>query len=239
MKMGAPVTDITAGLLACMGVLAALHARESSGQGQMVDTSLFEAGITHTYWHSAICFATAKAPGPLGTGHPLNAPYQAYPASDGWITIGAANQENWLRLLKVLEVPELGDDPRFANNAARMRNLTELNAELTPLFQRKSSAEWLHRLEEYGVPAGPVLDIGQMHADPQALAREMIVETTHPTAGRVKAIGLPVKFSDTPGGVRRAAPLLGEHTREVLREHGFSDSEIDQMAALGVIQMPA
>jgi len=239
MKAGAPLTDITAGILACVGILAALHARESNGQGQMVDTSLFEAGITHTYWHSAICFATGQAPGPMGTAHPLNAPYQAFPASDGWITVGAANQENWLRLLAALGAPELGDDPRFSNNAERMRNLTALTAALSPLFQRSTIAEWLRRLEESGVPAGPVLDIAQMHADPQALAREMIVETTHPTAGQVKAIGLPIKFSDTPGGVRRAAPIFGQHTREVLRECGFSDADIEQMAAQGVIEMPA
>src|ERR1700688_4081334 len=239
MKAGAPLTDITAGILACVGVLAALHSRASSGLGQMVDTSVFEAGITHTYWHSAICFATGQAPGPMGTAHPLNAPYQAFPASDGWITVGAANQENWLRLIDALEAPALRDDPRFLNNAERMRNLSALTAALTPLFQKRSVAEWLLRLEECGVPAGPVLDIAQMHADPQALAREMIVETTHPTAGKVKAIGLPIKFSDTPGGVRRAAPLLGQHTQEVLREHGFSDAEIEQMAAPGGVQMPA
>jgi crotonobetainyl-CoA:carnitine CoA-transferase CaiB-like acyl-CoA transferase len=239
MKAGAPVTDITAGILACVGVLAALHARASSGQGQMVDTSLFEAGITHTYWHSAISFATGQAPGPMGSAHPLNAPYQAFPASDGWITVGAANQENWLRLVEALGAPELAKDPRFVINAERMRNLTALTAALTPLFQRRSVAEWLSRLEAAGVPAGPVLNIAEMHADPQALAREMIVETAHPTAGQVKAIGLPIKFSDTPGGVRRAAPVFGQHTREVLREHGFSDAEIEQMAANGAIQIPA
>jgi crotonobetainyl-CoA:carnitine CoA-transferase CaiB-like acyl-CoA transferase len=239
MKVGAPVTDITAGILACVGVLAALHARGSTGQGQMVDTSLFEAGITHTYWHSAICFATGQAPGPMGSAHPLNAPYQAFPASDGWITVGAANQENWLRLLEALGATELRDDPRFVNNAGRMRNLSLLTDALAPLFQRHSVAEWQRRLEEVGVPAGPVLDIAQMHADPQALAREMIVETLHPTAGPTKAIGLPIKFSDTPGGVRRPAPVFGQHTREVLREHGYSDAEIDQMAAQGAIQLPA
>jgi crotonobetainyl-CoA:carnitine CoA-transferase CaiB-like acyl-CoA transferase len=238
MKLGAPVTDITAGILACVGVLAALHSRTSSGHGQMVDTSLFEAGIIHTYWQSAICFATGRAPGPMGTGHPLNAPYQAFPSSDGWITVGAANQGNWLRLLEALEAPELGYDPRFANNAERMCNLPALKAALAPLFKRRNSAEWLRRLEEAGVPAGPVLDVSQMHADPQALAREMIVDTTHPVAGQVKAIGLPIKFSDTPGGVHRAAPVLGQHTREVLRDHGFSDTEVDHMAALGAVQMP-
>lgn len=235
MKAGAPVTDITAGILACTGILAALHARESTGQGQMVDTSLFEAGITHTYWHSAICFATGKAPGPMGSAHPLNAPYQAFPASDGWITVGAANQENWLRLLEALDAPELRDDPRFVNNAARMRNLAELTETLSPLFRRRTKAQWLARLEECGVPAGPVLDIAEMHADPQAQAREMIVETTHPTAGKVKAIGLPIKFSETPGGVRQPAPTFGQHTREVLHEAGYSDAEIDDLARSGAI----
>ena len=241
-KIGAPVTDITAGILACLGILAALHSRESTGQGQMVDTSLFEAGIVHTYWHSAMCFAAGRTPGPMGSAHPLNAPYQAFPTSDGWITVGAANQGNWLRLVDALDAPELrpklDGDPRFLTNADRMRNLEALTATLTPLFKRRTSAEWLRRLEQAGVPAGPVLEIGQMHADPQAIAREMVVETMHPTAGRVKAIGLPIKFSDTPGGVRRAAPLFGQHTREVLRENGFSDSEIEQLLEQGVIHMP-
>src|ERR1700737_3898299 len=175
-KLGAPVTDITAGILSCVGILAALHSRASSGQGQMGDTSLFEAGIIHTYWQSAIAFATGQAPGPMGTGHPLNAPYQAFPAADGWITVGAANQGNWLRLLEALEAPETGYDSTFAQNTDRMRNLPALNAALTPLFKHRSSAEWLRRLEEAGVPAGPVLDVNQMHADPQTLARELIVE---------------------------------------------------------------
>jgi crotonobetainyl-CoA:carnitine CoA-transferase CaiB-like acyl-CoA transferase len=174
----------------------------------------------------------------MGTAHPLNAPYQAFPTSDGWITVGAANQSNWLRLVDALGAPELRDDPRFATNADRMRNLEALTATLTPLFKRRSSAEWLRRLEQAGVPAGPVVEIGQMHGDPQALAREMVVETMHPTAGQVKAIGLPIKFSDTPGGVRHAAPLFGQHSREVLRENGFSDGEIDQLLSQGVIQMP-
>jgi crotonobetainyl-CoA:carnitine CoA-transferase CaiB-like acyl-CoA transferase len=237
-KVGAPVTDITAGILACAGILAALYHRASTGRGQMVETSLFEAGITQTYWQSAICFATGQPPGPMGSAHPLNAPYQAFPTADGWITVGAANQVNWLRLVAALEAPELGKDPRFVHNPDRMRNLPALEAALTPLFKRRTTAEWLERLEAAGVPAGPVLDIAEMHADPQTLAREMVVETTHPMAGRVKTIGLPVKFSETPGSVRQPAPLFGQHTREVLREHGFSDAEIDEMAARDAVQTP-
>ena len=152
MKCGAPVTDITAGILACVGILAALHSRQSTGRGQVVDTSLFEAGITHTYWHSAICFATGVAPSPMGSAHPLNGPYQAFPASDGWITVGAANQENWLRLLQALEAPELGSDPRFVNNAQRMQNLPALTEVLSPLFQRRTAADWL---QHWSRPACP------------------------------------------------------------------------------------
>jgi crotonobetainyl-CoA:carnitine CoA-transferase CaiB-like acyl-CoA transferase len=237
MKVGSPVTDITAGTLACIGILAALYSRVFTGKGQLVDTSLFEAGIMHTYWQSAICFATGKSPGAMGSAHPLNAPYQAFPTSDGWITVGAANQTNWLRLLEALDARELRHDPRFLENAGRMSHLTELTAELSRLFEARTSAEWLKLLEKAGVPAGPVLDIQQMQADPQAQARGMIVETTHPTAGRVKAIGLPIKFSETPGGASRPAPLFGQHTREVLREHGFSDAEIDQMAATGAVEI--
>jgi crotonobetainyl-CoA:carnitine CoA-transferase CaiB-like acyl-CoA transferase len=232
-KVGAPVTDITAGVLACMGVLAALHRRGQTGQGQMVDTSLFEAGIMHTYWQSAICFATGTPPGPMGSAHPLNAPYQAFPTADGWITVGAANQANWQRLLRVLDAEALAEDPRFAANPGRMANLQALEDTLTPIFRTRGTEEWLRLLEQAGVPAGPVLNVQQMHGNEQALARRMIVETDHPKAGRVKTLGLPVKFSDTPGGIRRPAPVYGQHTREVLREYGFTEAEIDRMVAEG------
>jgi crotonobetainyl-CoA:carnitine CoA-transferase CaiB-like acyl-CoA transferase len=204
----------------------------------MVDTSLFEAGIALTYWQSAICLATGQSPGPMGSAHPLNAPYRAFRTADSWITIGACNQKNWLRLLAALETPQLGDDPRFASNAQRMRNLPALESVLIPLFKRRKSADWLDRLEAEGVPSGPVLDVGQMLVHPQTLAREMIVETSHPVAGTVKAIGMPVKFSASPGGVRCPAPLFGQYTREVLREHGFSQAEVDDLVEQGVVQMP-
>ena len=236
-KVGAPVTDITAGLLGCMGILAALNHRHMTGRGQMVDTSLFEAGITHTYWQSAIAFASGVAPQPMGSAHPLNAPYQAFQTADGWITVGAANQPNWLRLIEVLEAPELAADARFRTNPDRMAHLDELELALTLHFRRRNSADWLARLEASGVPAGPVLDINQMHRDPQAIARDMIVETEHPTAGPVKALGLPVKFSDSPGGGLRPAPLYGQHTREVLLEHGFAAADIDALAAAGAIRV--
>jgi crotonobetainyl-CoA:carnitine CoA-transferase CaiB-like acyl-CoA transferase len=234
-KVGAPASDITAGILAAMGVVAALHARANTGAGQLVDTSLFEAGITLTYWQSAIALATGKAPGPMGSAHPLNAPYQAFETRDGWITVGAANQANWLRLVELLGRQDLAADPRFRTNADRIQHQAVLADALAPDFKKRAGAEWLDLLERAKIPAGPVLDVLQMQSNEQTLAREMVVEARHTKLGAVKTIGLPVKFSATPGGVRRGAPLYGEHTREVLREHGFTDSEIDRMARAGAI----
>jgi crotonobetainyl-CoA:carnitine CoA-transferase CaiB-like acyl-CoA transferase len=234
-KVGAPVTDITAGILGAMGVLAACIERQRTGAGQRVDTSLFEAGIVHTYWQSAICFATGVAPGPLGSAHPLNAPYQAFPTADGWLNVGAANQANWERMLSAIEAPELAADPRFAGNAGRMANLPALVEILSARFRTRPTAEWLARLDAAGVPAGPVLSIAEMQRDPQARARGVVTEVAHARAGPVATIGLPVTFSRTPGGPQSGAPLLGQHTREVLREHGYADGDIDRLAAAGVI----
>jgi len=234
-KVGAPVTDITAGILGAMGILAALHHRARTGEGQMVDTSLFEAGIVQTYWQSAIALATGVAPGPMGSAHPLNAPYEAFETKDGWITVGAANQANWLRLVDMLGVKQLADDAKFATNADRIRNRVGLAEKLAPHFRARSSKEWLEALEQAKIPAGPVLDVKEMHADAQTIARDMVAETEHSRLGRVKTIGHPVKFSATPTNLRRGAPLYGEHTREILREHGFSDGEIERMARAGAI----
>jgi crotonobetainyl-CoA:carnitine CoA-transferase CaiB-like acyl-CoA transferase len=232
-KVGAPVSDITAGILGALGVVAAYARMLRTGEGQMVDTSLFEAAIVHTYWQSAIAFATGVAPGPLGSAHPLNAPYQAFATADGWINVGAANQSNWERLLAVLDAPELAEDGRFASNALRMANLPALVDLLAPIFTARSSADWLARLEAAGVPAGPVLAIDEMHRDPQTVARAMVLDIDHPTAGRTKAIGNPIKLSGGSDVTTRPAPRLGEHTREVLAELGYGEAEIDRLIATG------
>lgn len=232
-KVGAPVSDITAGILAAMGVAAAYAHKLKTGEGQKVDTSLYEAAITQTYWQSAIAFATGKAPEALGSAHPLNAPYQTFATQDGYINIGAANQANWERMLRIMGAEELNDDPRFCSNACRIQNLTALADVLNGLFRKRTTREWLSAFESAGMPAGPVLSITQMHEDPQALAREMIVSTSHPSAGEVKTIGLPVKFSKTPGGIMRPAPLKGEHTVEILSELGLSDAEIQDLCDAG------
>jgi crotonobetainyl-CoA:carnitine CoA-transferase CaiB-like acyl-CoA transferase len=232
-KVGAPLCDITAGLLLTMGVVAAYVHKLKTGEGQMVDTSLFEAGITHTYWQSAIAFATEVSPGPMGSAHPLNAPYQAFQTRDGWITIGAANQKLWGLFVTLIGAPELAEDERFRDGRARMNNLAVLIETLAPFLKRRTTAEWLSLLEDAGVPAGPVLSIMDMHRHPQTLARAMVPTVEHPVAGRMQTIGLPIKFSDTPGGVLHAAPVFGQHTREVLGEAGYSPVEIDALIANG------
>jgi len=235
-KVGPPVSDITAGILAAMGVAAAFADKQRTGRGNRVDTSLFEAAITHTYWQSAIAFATGETPQPLGSAHPLNAPYQAVATKDGYINIGAANQGNWERLLGILEAPELGDDPRFKTNDQRMLNLGALIEALEVHFKTGTSAFWTDKLNDAGFPSGPILTIPQMHKDPQTLAREMVTRVEHPVAGSVETLGTPVKFHETPTEITRAAPLYGEHSREVLAEYGFKPEEIEQLIDSGAVK---
>jgi crotonobetainyl-CoA:carnitine CoA-transferase CaiB-like acyl-CoA transferase len=234
-KVGAPVTDITAGILAAMGAAAAYAGKLATGQGTRVDTSLFEAGITHTYWQSAIALATGESPQALGSAHPLNAPYQAFQTADGYINVGAANQRNWLRLLEVLQASDLEADPRFATNADRMANLDALVAELERMFRQRTSAEWLTALDAQGVPAGPILSITEMLTHPQAVARDMVVAMEHPRCGSIAGLGMPVKFHGSESPSYQAAPLLGQHSRAVLTDAGYTDSEIDALFDAGVV----
>ena len=234
-KCGAPLSDITAGIIAAMGILAAYTHRLRTGEGQRVDTSLFEAALVQTYWQSAIALATGVAPRAMGSAHPLSAPYQAFQAADGWIVVGGANQRNWLRLLEALEADDLANDPRFLTGSERMAHLVELESELAKRFRARPAAHWLAALEDKGVPCGPVNNMLQALADPQARAREMVVEVEHSELGSVQTLGLPVKFSRTPGAVCTGAPVYGEHTRAVLHQHGFDDEEIAALEREGAV----
>src|SRR6185436_1524987 len=153
-KSGTSIADINAGIFAALGIVAALHARQQTGRGQVVETSLMEAAIQQTYWQAAIYFATGVNPGPSGSAHILTAPYQAFPTADGWINVGGANQSNWERIVKVIGQPELASDPRFVNNGERMKNLAALTPLIAERTRSRSSADWIADFEAAGVPVG-------------------------------------------------------------------------------------
>ena len=234
-KSGTSIADINAGILAALGIVSALVARSTTGKGQMVETSLMEAAVQQTYWQAAIYFATGRNSEPTGSAHILTAPYQAFPTKDGWINIGGANQSNWERIVKVIGRPELAADARFRTNNDRMKNLSALTPLIAEALKARSSGDWIREFEDAGVPVGPVNKISDMLADEQVKARDMVVEVDHAKAGRVKALGTPIKFSGTPGEVQRAAPLLGEHTRGILRELGYDDVRIDALVREGAV----
>ena len=235
MKVGAPITDITAGLLATSGILAALVHRNKTGEGQKVDTSLFEAGIVHTYWQSAIAGATGESPGPLGSAHPLTAPYQAFKTKDKWITVGASNQNTWLMLLKAIDRLDLQENKMFSSNFNRKKNITKLVDILNSELIKKTSDEWLKIFDDHGLPCGPINSINEMFLDPQTIEREMIIEVDNNKAGKSKAIGMPIKFSKSKTEKSKGAPNLGEHTKEIMKIFDYNDDQINDFYNRNVI----
>ncbi len=235
-KTGNSIADINAGILATVGIIAAYVHKLRTGEGQVVDTSLMEAGLQQTYWHAAMYFATGQSPAATGSAHLLAAPYQAFRVADGWINIGGANQANWERIATVLGHPEWCADPRYASNTARMDNLECLVADMEIVLAQHGQTHWLQAFDQAGVPAGPVHTIGEALSHPQASARNMVVSLEHPQAGATQALGCPVHFSETPTQINRPAPMLGEHTRELLSGYGYNQAQIDAFVAEGVVQ---
>ncbi len=237
-KVGVPITDISAGLLAANGILCAYIHAQRTGQGQMVDTSLLEAGISYTIWESSGYFADGDVPGPLGSAHRVAAPYQALRTKDGYLNIGSATQPTWEQLCRAIDHEGLIEDPRFKLPGDRKAREAELASLLEETFGQETTAHWVETLAAAGVVAGPIYDIEQVYQDPQVRAREMLVDLEDPQLGTLHNIGIPVKLSATPGAIRSRAPELGEHSREVLLESGFSQGEIEELALAGVIHAP-
>jgi formyl-CoA transferase len=240
-KVGVPLTDLGAALFALSAILAALHYRHRTGRGQYIDTSLVEAGIALSVWEAAQYFADGTIPGPLGSAHRMLAPYQAVQCADGYITIGAGGDRRFGRLCGVLDQPDWSADPAFADDTQRVRNRAALIEKIEAITTLRPRTYWLARLDGAGIPCGPINTYAEAFADPQVRARRMVVEIDHPTLGRVRTPGSPVKMSETPMGVGRRAPRLGEHTREVLLEAGCAEEEIEAAlheAAAGETDFP-
>jgi len=234
-KAGIPVTDLGAGLFALVGILAALEHRHRSGAGQLIDTSLVDAGVALSVWEATEYFSGIGVPAALGSAHRMNAPYQAIRCADGYITLGAANERLFRRLCEVLGHTEWGAEAAFADNASRVRNREALAARIESITATQPRAHWLALLDANDIPCGPINDYAQVFADPQVLAREMVAETDHPTLGHMRTLGSPIKMSATPPDVSRRAPQLGEHTDDVLTEAGYSASEIDALRSAHAI----
>ncbi|PZE21063.1 CaiB/BaiF CoA transferase family protein [Paenibacillus xerothermodurans] len=236
MKSGIAVYDIGAGITAAYAILAAYIHRTKTNEGQHVDVSLAEVGLPWFTWEAAAYFADGKIPGPTGWRHRASAPYQSVQTRNGYIMIGCANQRTWEKFCTaVVERPEWISDPRFKTNTERIGNVEELEALIEEVLVTEDSAHWLDKCEQAGVPSGPINNFAEAMQDPHYMARDMIQEVEHPTMGNMKMVGIPTKFSRTPGQIRMPAPTLGQHTAEILQSIGRDEQQIQRLRESGVI----
>ncbi|HEV8317623.1 MAG TPA: CoA transferase [Vicinamibacterales bacterium] len=235
MKCGVPLTDLGAGLFALAAILAALHHRTRTGRGQYIDTSLVEAGVALSVWEATEHLSGGAIPQPTGSAHRFSAPYQAIRCADGYITLGAANDRLFTRLCGLLGHPEWVERAEFADDSARVRHRVELAALIEAITVAHPRAYWLERLGAHDIPCGPINTYDEVTRDPQIVARNMVVTTNHPVLGRLRTLGSPLKMSDTPTIADRPAPLLGEHTEEVLLGAGYTEPELAALRDAGAI----
>ena len=234
-RVGIAICDLLGGIYAAQGILLALEARHRTGRGQRVETSLLEAIVSTLSWSAGIYFDTGKTPGPAGNHHPLSSPHGVFMASDRPFNIAVGNEAMWRTFVKVIGRAELADDQRFNKLGRRIKHREELSAEINAALKAHPAEHWMSLFNEAGIPSGPILTIEEMFRHPQSVAREMLVKLAHPALGEFKTTGLGVKLSETPGRITRP-PLVGEHTEEVLRAHGFTPAEVAHLREVKAIR---
>ena len=235
-RVGVSIVDITTGMFASTAILAALRARDLTGEGQLLDLSLLDSQVALLANVASNYLVGGVEPSRMGNAHFNIAPYEVFRARDRWFALGALNARQWGMLCEFVEMPELIDDPRFADNPSRVANRDALSEILNQVFATRDAAEWLGKLQEAGIPSGPINAIKDVFNHPQAETRELKLEIEHPTAGLVGFPGFPYKFSGTPAELRRPPPLLGEHTEEVLVELlNYTLPEVTSLREAGVV----
>lgn len=215
-KVGTAVADLVSGIMAAHGILLALYARKRTGRGQLVEVAMLDVMAGLLAYNSGIFFATGQSPTRCGNQHPTIVPYGTFRAADGWLNVGVANDSLWVRYCRVIERLDLADDPRFKTAPNRVENREALLPILSEIMARRTRSEWIARLDVAGVPCGRIRNVGEVLTSPHMKARGKIVTLPHPTAGEVTVTGLPIDLSGTPGAVRSAPPILGQHTDEIL-----------------------
>lgn len=236
LRLGVAIADIVTGMFAAQGISMALLARSRSGLGQLVDIGMLDSTVALLTYQAANYFATGRAPGRLGNRHPTIVPYETFEAADGAFVLAVGNDDLWRRFCRVIELPDLADDPRFVTNRARVRHYDELKPLLDGRLRTRPRADWIASLNRERVPCGAVRDVAEVLNDPQLAAREMVQAVEHAALGTVRALGVPIKLSSTPGTVRTAPPTLGQHTDQILRtDLNLSDAEIARLRSAGAV----
>jgi len=235
-KVGVPVCDLVCALYGALAAVAALYARRSDGQGQFIDVSLLEAGVSLAIWEAGRFFATGEIPKPSGSAHQSAAPYQAFRSADGWLTIGATTKFNWMALCRALRLDGLLDDDRYVDASTRHHNRVALAETIESVTVTRPTAHWLAVLGDAGVPCAPIQDFGQVFADPHLVARNYFWDGPHRTAGPVRQLGSPMRFSRTPVRRDTAGPLLGEDSAELLAELGYGPIDVSDLIEKRVVK---